>query len=217
MRFLLVLSDAFDALRAYRGRVAFALTAVAILGVLIALYLPQINGQRPAPQPVVAHNTSARGPVEPAKITAAPAPTPVAAPAPPPPPEPAPAPTPAATLDPGLTPSPAPAPAPLPAPAPATVPATAQAPAAAAGPTEVFRVQVGAFRDMARARGLSQRLTRAGFPTWVIPGTTADGKAIYRVRTKQALPKEEARQLVARLRHRVPALRPFLVPTGSTG
>ena len=81
----------------------------------------------------------------------------------------------------------------------------------------MFRVQVGAFRDMARARGLSQRLTRAGFPTWVIPGTTPDGKAIYRVRTKQALPKAEARQLVARLRQRVPALRPFIVASGTTG
>ena len=70
---------------------------------------------------------------------------------------------------------------------------------------------------MARARGLSQRLTHAGFPTWVIPATTADGVAIYRVRTRQALPKEEARQLVARLRHRVPALRPILVASGTTG
>ena len=52
MRFLLVLSDAFDALRAYRGRVALALTGFAILGVLVAVYLPMIGGQRPAPRPV---------------------------------------------------------------------------------------------------------------------------------------------------------------------
>ena len=58
MRFLLVLSDAFDALRAYRGRVALALTGVAILGVLIAVYLPMIGSQRPSPQADVPRNTS---------------------------------------------------------------------------------------------------------------------------------------------------------------
>jgi cell division septation protein DedD len=89
--------------------------------------------------------------------------------------------------------------------------------AATPGPQQVFRIQVGAFRDIARARNLSRRLTRAGFPTWVIPATTPDSVAIYRVRTRQALPKGEARQLVARLRHRMPALRPFLVPSGTRG
>jgi cell division septation protein DedD len=89
--------------------------------------------------------------------------------------------------------------------------------AATAEPQQVFRVQVGAFRDIARARHLSQQLTRAGFPTWVIPATTPDGVAIYRVRTRQTLPKGEARQLVARLRHRMPALRPILVASGTTG
>ena len=226
MRFLLVLSDAFDALRAYRGRVALALTGVAILGVLIAVYLPMIGGQRPSPQADVPRNISAQGPVEPARVAAASTPTPAAAPVAPP--AAAPAPDVAPSPGPDLTPPPAPPPAPAPAPAPTATPAPSPAPspapaaaappaAATAGSTQVFRVQVGAFRDMARARGLSQRLTRAGFPTWVIPGTTPDGKAIYRVRTKQALPKAEARQLVARLRHRVPALRPFIVPSGTTG
>lgn len=227
MRFLLVLSDAFDALRAYRGRVALALTGVAILGVLIAVYLPMISGRGTEPQPVVAHSTSAQGPVEPARVTtAASAPTPADAPAPPPAPAPASAPAPAPATAPvrvpAATPPPAPAPAEAPAaaqpaaPAPAS-PAAAPSPAAKPGPTQVFRVQVGAFRDIERARKLSQRITRAGFPTWVIPATTPDGVAIYRVRTKQALPKEEARQLVARLRHRVPALHPFIVPSGTTG
>jgi len=221
MRFLLVLSDAFDALRAYRGRVALALTGVAILGVLIAVYLPMMSGQRPAPQPDVPHNTSAQGPVEPARVAVATTPTPTAAPAPPPASTPAPDVPP--SPGPEVTPSPAPAPAPARAPAvaataaPAPAPAAAPSPSAIPGPTQVFRVQVGAFRDIARARNLSQRLTRAGFPTWVIPATTPDGVAIYRVRTKQALPKEEARQLIARLRHRVPALRPFLVPSGAAG
>lgn len=219
MRFLLVLSDAFDTLRAYRARVALALTGVAILGVLIAVYLPMISGQRPAPQPDVPHSTSAQGPVEPARATVASAPTPATAPAP----SPAPAPAPAPTATPAPTPTPPPPPPPpVPASSPAPAPAVAAAPApqpvvAPPGPTQVFRVQVGAFRDIGRARAFSQRLTRAGFPTWVIPGTTADGVAIYRVRTRQALPKGEARQLVARLRHRVPALRPFLVPSGTTG
>lgn len=223
MRFLLVLSDAFDTLRAYRGRIALALTGIAILGVLIAVYLPMISGQGPAPVPDAPPSTSAQGPVEPARATVASAPTPASAPAPTP--APAPAPTPAAAPAPDLTPSPAPTPAPAPAPeiaTPAAVlpPAPASAPrpvVAKPGPTQVFRVQVGAFRDIARARNLSQRLTRAGFPAWVIPGTTADGVAIYRVRTRQALSKEEAHQLAARLRHRMPALHPFLVPSGSTG
>lgn len=239
MRFLLVLSDAFDALRAYRGRVALALAGVAVLGVLIAVYLPMIDSPPRAPQPAT-HSTSAQGPVQPANSVAANTPAPAAVPAaspspvpdqasaPSPTPSPAPVPTPTSAPTPPPAPSPAPAVAPAPAPAQTptvaatAVPATAPAPpptqaTATAGRRPVFRVQVGAFRDITHARNLSQRLTRAGFSTWVIPATTPDGKAIYRVRTKQALPKEEARQLIARMRRRVPALRPFLVPTGSMG
>jgi len=91
------------------------------------------------------------------------------------------------------------------------VPETAPAPVA----EPLFRVQVGAFRELARARWLARRLTRAGFPTSVVPGTL-DGAPIYRVRTRQALPRGEARQLVARMRHRDPDLRPFLVAAGRT-
>lgn len=228
MRFLLVLSDAFDALRAYRGRVALALAVIAILGVLVAVYLPLINGQRDTPQPLAPHGTSAQGPVEPARVETASTPTPAptstaeATPAPSAEATPAPEPTPAPATAPAASPAPAPAPAQSPPPAAKAAPtpappATPTHPAAAAGPQQVFRVQVGAFRDMAHARSLSQRLTRSGFPTRVIPGTTADGTAIYRVRTQQALTKEEAHQLVARLRQRLPALRPILVASGTKG
>jgi DedD protein len=229
MKFLLVLSDAFDALWAIRGRVALALGAVALLGVLVAIYLPMIPGGEPASRPSVAvHNPTAQGPVEPAKPpaqAAAPAPAPVA-PSPAPAPAAAPTPQAAGATDPGSVQTHAPVPeatpapeaAPVPEPEPTTAPVREPAPAPRAAPTPAaepaFRVQVGAFREAQRARALSRRLTRAGFPTSVMPGTTPDGKAIYRVRTRQALPKGEARQLVARLRHRVPALRPILVPGG---
>ena len=230
MKFLLVLSDAFDALWALRGRVALALAAVAVLGVLVAIYLPLISGDnRPSPQAAAVHNPSAQGPVERARVMpqpaapapAAPAPAPAAAPTPTPAVAPAPAPAPAAVP----TPAPAVAPATAPEPplvltphvAPAATPAPASSPAPEAAPAPVaeplFRVQVGAFRELARAQLLARRLTRAGFPTSVMPGTL-DGAPIYRVRTRQALRKGEARQLVARLRHRVPALRPILVAAG---
>lgn len=223
MRFLLVLSDAFDALWAIRGRVALALGGVALLGVLVAIYLPMIPGGEPPSRPfVAAHNPTAQGPVEPARPpaqAAAPAPAPVA-PSPAPAPAAAPTPQAAAATDPGSVqaPGPVPEPAPVPEPEPATAPAREPAPMPQAAPAPAaepaFRVQVGAFRELERARALSRRLTRAGFSTSVMPGTTPDGKTIYRVRTRQALPKGEARQLVARLRHRVPALRPILVPGG---
>lgn len=225
MKFLLVLSDAFDALWAIRGRVALALGGVALLGVLVAIYLPMMPGGEPASRPSVAvHNPTAQGPVEPAKPpapAAAPAPAPVA-PSPAPAPAAAPTAQAAGATDPGsvqaqapvpeATPAPKAAPVPEPEPTAAPVPETAPAPTPTAEPA--FRVQVGAFRELERARTLSRRLTRAGFPTSVMPGTTPDGKAIYRVRTRQALPKGEARKLVARLRHRVPVLRPILVPGG---
>ncbi|MGH8736026.1 MAG: SPOR domain-containing protein [Burkholderiales bacterium] len=219
MRFLLVLSDAFDALWAIRGRVALALAGIALLGVLVTIYLPQITGgETPSTTPVIAHNPTAQGPVERAKVppkaastppsalAAAPVPAPVAAPAP----------QALAATDPGSAPEQAPeaaqssAPKTAPAPEPAPASQAAAAPAAEAN----FKIQVGAFREVWRAQQLSRRLTRAGFPTSVVRGTTPDGKPIFRVRTRQTLPKGEARQLVARLRHRVPALRPVLVPGG---
>jgi cell division septation protein DedD len=214
MKFLLVLSDAFDALWARRGRVAFALAGVAVLGVLVAIYLPLISSDEPpAPPATGAHNPTVQGPVERAGVApqaAAPAPAP------------APAPQAVTTSIPGSTAehTPAPEQTPVPeqasaaeaAPAPEPEPAPEAAPAPAAEP--VFQVQVGAFREVARAQKLARRLTHAGFPTSVVRGTTSDGKLIFRVRTRQALPKGEARQLVARLRQRLPALRPILVPGG---
>ena len=95
--------------------------------------------------------------------------------------------------------------------------ATPQPAAAKPAQKRVFRVQVGAFREAGLAHSLSRRLTHAGFPTEVIPGTTSKGTPIFRVRTRQALPKGEALRLIARLRHREPALRPFLVAGGSAG
>lgn len=223
MKFLLVLSDAFDALWAIRGRVALALGGVALLGVLVAIYLPMIPGGEPPSRPSVAvHNPTAQGPVEPAKPpaqVAAPAPAPVA-PSPAPAPAAAPTPQAAGATDPGSVRAQAPVPesAPVPQPEPATAPVRESTPMPQAAPAPAaeaaFRVQVGAFREIQRARALSRRLTRAGFPTSVMPGTTPDGKTIYRVRTRHALPKGEARQLIARLRHKVPALRPILVPGG---
>ena len=218
MRFLLVLSDAFDALWAIRGRVALALAGVALLGVLVAVYLPRITGSEPpSPAPVIAHNPTAQGPVEHATLApqaAAPAPTPALALQAPTAADPSSATQ--ATSAPEPAPAPEPSPAPAPAPAPAQAPEPEPAPSVAPVPAAntVFQVQVGAFREIARARALSHRLTRAGFPTSVMRGTTPDGKPIFRVRTRQALSKGEARQLVARLRHRVPALRPILVPGG---
>jgi len=216
MKFLLVLSDTFDAMRGRLGRVALALGGVvvlAVLGVLVANYLPQITrDERPAPQSAVSHKTSAQGLVEPLKASApasAPASPPAAAPAS------APALVPAPATVPVPVPAPAPAPAPSPAPAPPAVPqAAANLPAAApVPPGSAFQVQVGAFREVVRAQRLARRLSRAGFPTSVMPGTTLDGKPIFRVRSTQALPRGAAQQLVARLRHRVPALRPILVPS----
>jgi SPOR domain len=232
MKFLLVLSDAFDALWAVRGRVALALAGITLVGVLVAVYLPMLSGtESPSPPPVVAHSPTVQGPVEHAKVapqapapppsTAAPAassPAPVATATPAPPPPAAPAVDPGAGREQPTAPEQAP-PAPDSTPPPlekAPEAARASAPAAAPAPAAepVFRVQVGAFREAERARALSRRLTRAGFPTSVLPGTTADGNTIYRVRTRQALAKSEARQLVVRMRHRVPALRPILVPAG---
>jgi cell division septation protein DedD len=225
MKFLLVLSDAFDALWARRGRVAFALAGVAVLGVLVAIYLPLISGgEPPAPPAAGAHNPTVQGPVERTRVApqAAAAPAPAPAPAAAAVPALAPAPQAATTTDPGSAAEQAPAPEQTPVPehasaaeavpAPEPEPAPRAAPAPAAEP--VFQVQVGAFREVARAQKLSRRLTHAGFPTSVMRGTTSDGKLIFRVRTRQALPKGQARQLVARLRQRVPALRPILVPGG---
>ena len=219
MKFLLILSDAFDALWAIRGRVALALAGVALLAVLVAVYLPRIPGSEPPTPPPAAHNPTVQGPVERAKVAppaAPPAPAPQAA-APAPAPQaavPAPAPQATAAANPGSASQQAPvteqAPAPEAAPAPEPEPAPEAAPKPAVEP--LFQVQVGAFREAARAQKLSRRLTRAGFPTAVTSGTTPDGKPVFRVRTRQALPKGEAQQLVARLRHRVPALRPILVP-----
>ncbi len=74
MKFLLVLSDAFDALWALRVRVALALVGVAVLGALVAIYLPLIAGdERVSPQPVTAPNAMAQGTVERARV--APQPT----------------------------------------------------------------------------------------------------------------------------------------------
>ena len=216
MKFLLVLSDAFAALWAIRGRVALALGGVALLGVLVAIYLPMMpGGESPSRPSVAVHNPIAQGSVERAKVepqAAAPIPAPAPAPAPQ-----------AAASDPGsvpehatvpeqLPPAPPQAAEAVPAPEPARAPAPEAAPKFSAEPA--FRVQVGAFRETERARALSRRLTRAGFPTSIERGTTPDGNTIYRVRTRQALPRGEAQQLVARLRHRVPALRPILVPGG---
>jgi cell division septation protein DedD len=228
MKFLLVLSDAFDALWAVRGRVALALAGIALVGVLVAVYLPMLSGgEPPSPPPVAARSPTVQGPVGQATVAPqAAAPAPAAAAAPPPsapaaaqPPAPVVSAATAASSSPDRAPaplrtSPAPEQAPEAAPAPRAAPEPRPAPAPAPAAEPVFRVQVGAFREVERATTLSRRLTRAGFPTSVLRGTTADGKTIYRVRTRQALPKGEARQLVARLRHRVPALRPILVPGG---
>ena len=189
----------------------------------MAIYLPLIpGGESPAPPAAGAHNPTVQGPVERPRA-ARQAATPAPAPAPPPAAVPALAAVPqaATTTDPGSTAERAPEQAPPAEQASAAQaapaaeepePAPEAAPAPAAEP--MFQVQVGAFREVARAQKLSRRLTRAGFPTSVMRGTTPDGKLIFRVRTRQALPKAEARQLVARLRHRVPALRPILVPGG---
>jgi cell division septation protein DedD len=205
MKFLLVLSDAFDALRAYRIRVALGLSGIVIVAVLIAAYLARSGGQRAAPRPALAHSTSAVGRVERANPVSAllAKPEPAA-------PERTAAPPAQTTPAPTSVPRIAQAPAPVPAPAAASTPAP-QPPRAAPAPALSYRVQVGAFRDVALARGLSKRLTQAGFPTALDQGTTSDGTAIYRVRTKQAFAKNEALQLVTRIRRREPALRPFLV------
>ncbi|HUJ87207.1 MAG TPA: SPOR domain-containing protein [Burkholderiales bacterium] len=218
MRFLLVLSDAFDALWAIRGRVALVLAGVALLAVLVAVYLPLVPSSEPPTPPRAARNPSVQGPVERAKVApqaALPAPAPQATPPATAPQATAPAPAPQGTaaVDPGSA-SPQ-APVTEQAPAPEATPALEPEPAHEAAPKPVaepqFQVQVGAFREAARAQKLSRRLTRAGFPTTVTRGTTPDGKPIFRVRTRRALSKGEAQQLVARLRHRVPALRPILV------
>ena len=196
---------------AVSGRGGVAVGGGPLVGGQVAIYLPMMpGGESPSRPSVAVHNPTAQGPVEPAKASA-PAAATATAPV-------APSPTPA----PAAVPAPAPAPISIPDSAPVSAPAPVAAPApeAASGPAPAptaepaFRVQVGAFRETERARALSRRLTRAGFPTSIERGTTPDGNTIYRVRTRQALPRGEAQQLVARLRHRVPALRPILVPGG---
>jgi cell division septation protein DedD len=73
-----------------------------------------------------------------------------------------------------------------------------------------FLVQLGAFRNETHARKLAARATRAGFPSSVDKGTTADGETIYRVRLRQALLEEPARQLVIQLKQEIPGLQPSL-------
>jgi DedD protein len=219
MKFLLVLSDAFDALWALRGRVALALVGVAVLGALVAIYLPLIAGdERASPQPVTGHNPVAHGTVERARgvpqANAPAQPQPTTSPESASASSPMPAPATESPAAPATTTASAPQASSAPEIARPPEPATAPDPAAETAPPSaepVFLVQVGAFREAERAQRLAQRMTRAGFPTSVVRGTTSDGARIFRVRTRQALPSGEARQLVARMRRRIPALRPFLV------
>ena len=201
MNFLLWLSQKMDALVENKRQIALGALGIAALAALVFL-LPLLLennsrlGQVHAPTNVV---TKRLGP-----------PAPVAMTAPEPVPQKQPVEEPVATV------TPAPAPAPVPAPAPAPEPVAAAAPVQAAVPAAAatYQVQLGAFREEARARRLARRVQRAGFPTTVTPVDTPAAGRLHRVRLKPELAHDEARQLLAKLHKKMPKLEAIVVRSG---
>jgi cell division septation protein DedD len=201
MNFLLWLSQKMDALVDNKRQIALAalgLAALAALVFLVPLLLEDNSrlAQVQAPANVV---TKPLGPPAPVAISA-PEPTPAPALAP----EKEPVKEAAAVVP--------PAPAPIPAPAPALAPAPA--PAAAPTVAATYQVQLGAFREEARAKRLARRVQRAGFPTTIMPVDTPAAGRLHRVRLKPELPHDEARQLLAKLHKKMPKLEAILVRSG---
>jgi len=201
MKFLLWLSQQFDALGASWRKVLLGAIGLAALAAVV-FYGPALlegdSRQVPvrAPASVVSKPLTPPAPVGDKPPDQAPQPEPpkpiVAAAAPVPAPAPAPAPT--------ATPAPAPEPEPEPAPAVAAKPAT-------------YQVQLGAFQDEARADRLAKRVARAGFPATVTPVDLPDRGRFYRVRLKPELSHAKAKQLLARLEKKMPKQKAILVPT----
>jgi cell division septation protein DedD len=199
MNFLLWLSQKMDALVENKRQVALGALGIAALAALVFLVPLLLQddsrlGQVHAPANVV---TKRLGPPAPAAIK---------------PPEPAPEnePVKQAAAD---VPA-APAPTPEPAPALAPTPAPAVAPAAAPAPAATYQVQLGAFREEARAKRLARRVQRAGFATTITPVDTPAAGRLHRVRLKPELPHDEAQQLLAKLRKKMPKLEAIVVRSG---
>lgn len=65
--------------------------------------------------------------------------------------------------------------------------------------SEEFAVQVGSFRSEGNATGLRDRLRDEGLPAFVVESSDGDG-AIYRLRVGPVASRDEARDLVERVR-----------------
>jgi len=84
------------------------------------------------------------------------------------------------------------------------------APAAAA----TYQVQLGAFREEARAKRLARRVQRAGFPATITAVDTPAAGRLHRVRLKPEVPRAEAQQLLAKLHEKMPKLEAIVVRSG---
>jgi hypothetical protein len=89
-------------------------------------------------------------------------------------------------------------------------PAAAAPPAASPSPGYVL--QLGAFREEARARRLARRLTSAGFGCTVTRVESADAKIFFRVRLTPAMSRRDAEMLRARFAATIPSLQPVVMP-----
>ncbi len=197
MNFLLWLSQKMDALVENKRQIALGALGLAALAALVYLVPLMLEGgsrqdQERAPPNVV---TKPLGPPAPAAVQA---------------PEPAPEKEPVKQAAAAVPSAPAPASAPEPARPRPPAPVAAAAPAADA----TYQVQLGAFREEARAERLARRVQRAGFETYVVGVDLPDGRHFYRVRLKPELSHDDARQLLAQLQKKMPKQTPIVVRSG---
>ncbi|WP_306537380.1 SPOR domain-containing protein [Geobacter sp.] len=77
--------------------------------------------------------------------------------------------------------------------------------------SRTFWVQLGAFKEQARARQLADNVTGAGFASFVAEKAGSDGQPIYRVRLSQSsMTREDAARLVDLVKERMPELKPVV-------
>jgi cell division septation protein DedD len=201
MNFLLWLSQKMDALVENKRQIALGALGIAALAALVFFGPMLLEGNaRLGPLRAPANVVTKRlGPPAPVAMTA---------------PEPAPQKEPVRQTAPAVPPAPVAVPAPAAVPAP--VPATAATPVQAAAPSAAatYQVQLGAFREEARAKRLARRVQRAGFQTIITPVDTPAAGRLHRVRLKPELPREQARQLIAKLHKKMPKLEAIVVRSG---